>query len=58
MVTGMLKVFHLDVYVLLGDLGSTLSFVTPNKPLRFDVGFKIVSNPFHVSTPVVDAIVA
>ncbi|WMV50598.1 hypothetical protein MTR67_043983 [Solanum verrucosum] len=55
-VTGMLKVFHLDVYDLL-DSGATLYFVTPHVAMIFDVGPKILSNPFHVSTPVGNAIV-
>ena len=35
-VTGMLKVFSIDVYALL-DLGSTLSFVTPLIAKKFEI---------------------
>jgi len=35
-----------------------LSFVTPYVAIRFDVGPKIISNPFHISTHVGDSIVA
>ncbi|WMV57929.1 hypothetical protein MTR67_051314 [Solanum verrucosum] len=54
-VTGMLKVFHLDVYDLL-DPGATLLFVTPYVAMSFDVGPEILSNLFHVSTHVGDSI--
>ncbi|WMV07799.1 hypothetical protein MTR67_001184 [Solanum verrucosum] len=57
LMTSMLKVFHFDVYASL-HLSATLLFVTPYVAMRFDVGLKILSNPFHVSTPVGDSIVA
>lgn len=46
--TGLLKVFHFDVYVLL-DPGATLSFVTPYVAMRFDVGLEILSDHFNMS---------
>jgi len=53
----MLKVFHFNTYALL-DLGATLSFFTSYVAMRFDVGPEILSNPFHISTPMGNAIVA
>ncbi|WMV41170.1 hypothetical protein MTR67_034555 [Solanum verrucosum] len=43
--TGMLRVFHFDVYASL-DLGATLSFITPHVSMRFDVELEILSDPF------------
>ncbi|WMV08369.1 hypothetical protein MTR67_001754 [Solanum verrucosum] len=54
--TSMLKVFHVDMYDLL-DLGATLLFVTPYVAMRFDISLEILSNPFHIFTPVGDSIV-
>jgi len=56
-VTGMLTVFHIDVYALL-DSGATLSFVTPFIAMRFDVLPEVLLEPFSVSTPVGDSVVA
>jgi len=50
-VTGMLRVFHLDVYPLL-DLGTTFSFWTPYIAVNFGVSPEALSEPFSVSTPV------
>jgi len=55
--TAMLKVFQLDVYALL-DPGATLSFVTPYVLMRFDVLPDVLIEPFSVSTPIGDSIVA
>ena len=57
MVTGMLKVFNLDAYVLL-DPGANLSFVTPFLAHRFDVHSEILLDPFLVCTPVGESILA
>ena len=56
-VTGMLKVFSTDVCALL-DRGATLSFVTPLVAKKFDILPDILHEPFIVSTPVSDSVVA
>uniref|UniRef100_M0ZKD2 Gag-pol polyprotein n=1 Tax=Solanum tuberosum TaxID=4113 RepID=M0ZKD2_SOLTU len=56
-VTGMLKVFQLDVYALL-DPGDTLSLVTPYVAMRFYVLPDVLLEPFSVSTPIGNSIVA
>ena len=45
-VTGMLKVFSLDVYALL-DTSATLSFVTPLVAKKFDILPDILHEPFY-----------
>ena len=50
-VTGMFKIFTLDVYALL-DPGDALSFVTPLVAKNFDVLPNILHKPFLVSTQV------
>ena len=55
--TGMLKVFSLNLYALL-DPGATLSFVTPLVAKKFDISPDILHEPFTVSTPVGESIVA
>ncbi|KAH0637947.1 hypothetical protein KY290_036496 [Solanum tuberosum] len=56
-VTGTLRVFDLDVYALL-DPGATLSFVTPYIAVQFSVSPETLSEPFSVSTPVGDLVIA
>ncbi|KAH0661387.1 hypothetical protein KY284_026318 [Solanum tuberosum] len=56
-VTSMLKVFQLDVYALL-DPSATLSFVMPYASMRFDVLINVLLEPFSISTPVGDSIMA
>ena len=56
-VTGMLKVFSLDVYAL-HDTGATLSFVTPLVAKKFDILPDILNEPFLVSTLVGELVVA
>ncbi|KAH0743109.1 hypothetical protein KY290_031102 [Solanum tuberosum] len=56
-VTDMLRVFNLDVYALL-DPGATLSFVTPYIVVNFGVTPETLSEPFSVSTPVGDPVIA
>ena len=56
-VTGMLRVFHLDVYALL-DPRATLSFVTLCIAVNFGVSPETLSEPFSVSTPVGDPVIA
>ena len=56
-VTGMLKVFNFDVYALL-DLGANLSFVTPFIATRFDIVPDMLLEPYLVSNPVGESIVA
>ena len=56
-VTGMLNVLSIDVYYLL-DHGSTLSFVTPLIVKKFDILPDILREPFIMSTPVGESIVA
>lgn len=55
MVTGMLRLFHIDVYDLL-DRGATFSFVTPCIAVHFDINPEILSEPFSVSTPVGESV--
>jgi len=56
-VTGTLRVFNFDVYALL-DPGDTLSFVTPYIVVNFGVSPETLSEPFSVSTPVGDPVIA
>uniref|UniRef100_M1DCG5 Gag-pol polyprotein n=1 Tax=Solanum tuberosum TaxID=4113 RepID=M1DCG5_SOLTU len=56
-VTGMLQVFSIDVYALL-DPGGTLSFVTPLVAMKFDILTDVLEEPFSVSIPVCDSVVA
>ena len=56
-VTGMLKVFSIDVYALL-DPGATLSFFTPLVDNKFDILPDILHKLFIVSTPVGEPVVA
>lgn len=46
-----------DVYVLL-DLESTLSYVTPYMAVGFGFEPEVIAEPFLVSTPVGDSVVA
>ena len=48
MVTGMLKVFYIDVYSLL-DLGATSYFVTPLIARKFDILPDMLNEPFMVT---------
>lgn len=57
MVTGILKVFLIDVCTLL-DPGATLSFVTPYVSMKFDMLPEVLLEPFLVSTPFGDSVVA
>ena len=50
-VTGMLKVFSIDIYSLI-DASSTLYFFTPLKAKKFEILPDILNEPFMVSTPV------
>ena len=56
-VTGMWKIFTLDVYALL-DPGATLSFVTPLVARKFYVLPDILNESFMVTTPVSELVVA
>ncbi|WMV59236.1 hypothetical protein MTR67_052621 [Solanum verrucosum] len=56
-VTGMLKVFYLDVYGLL-DPCATLSFVMPYVAMRFDILLDVLIDPFSFSTPIGESIVS
>ncbi|XP_049345423.1 uncharacterized protein LOC125809935 [Solanum verrucosum] len=49
--TGMLKVFSIDIYELL-DPGATLSSVTPFVAMKFEVLPEELLEPFSVSTPI------
>ena len=51
LVTGMSKVFSIDVYALL-DPGATLYFVIPLIARKFDILPDIPNEPFMVTTPV------
>ncbi|XP_049388796.1 uncharacterized protein LOC125853135 [Solanum stenotomum] len=56
-VTGILQVFSIDVYALL-DPGSTFSFVTPFVVMKFEVPPEELKEPFSVSTPAGESVVA
>ena len=56
-VTGMLRVFDLDVYALL-DPGATLSFVTTCIAVEFSVSPETLSEPFSVFNLVDDPVIA
>ena len=56
-VTGTLHDFDLDVYALL-DPRATLSFVTPYITVQCNASPETLSEPFSVSTPVGDPIIA
>ncbi|KAH0682694.1 hypothetical protein KY285_022193 [Solanum tuberosum] len=56
-VTGMIQVFDFIVYALL-DPWASLSFVTPYVAMNFDVIPEQLSEPFSVSTPIGDSILA
>ncbi|WMV25033.1 hypothetical protein MTR67_018418 [Solanum verrucosum] len=51
------SVFQLDVYAFV-DPGGTLSFVTPYVAMRFDVFPNVLLEPFIVSSPIGDSVVA
>ena len=55
-VTGMLKVFSIDVYALLYS-GATLPLFTPLVAKIFDILPYLLHEPFIVSTPVVDLVI-
>lgn len=57
MVTGILKFFSHDAYVLL-DPGASLSFVTPYVAMKFGVFPEQILKPFSISTPVGKSIIA
>ena len=56
-VTGMLKVFSIYIYALL-DSSSTLSFVTPLISKKFEILPDILNEPFIVTYPVGEMVVA
>ncbi|XP_070032381.1 uncharacterized protein [Nicotiana tomentosiformis] len=56
-VTGILNVQSHDVYALI-DPGSTLSYVTPYVAMEFGIELEQLPEPFSVSTPVGESIVA
>ena len=56
-VTSMLQVYTIDVYALVVP-GATLSFVTPLVAKKFDVLPDIFGEPFVLTTPVGDSVVA
>ncbi|KAG5572875.1 hypothetical protein H5410_062641 [Solanum commersonii] len=56
-VTGMIQIFNFDVYALL-DPGASLSFVTLYVAMNFDVLPEKLLEPFSVSTPVGESILA
>ena len=56
-VTGILQVFHFDVYALI-DPGANISFVSPYVSMRFSVRPELLKDLFFVSTFVGESIVA
>ncbi|KAH0694961.1 hypothetical protein KY285_022058 [Solanum tuberosum] len=56
-VTGMIKVFAFNVYALL-DPGASLSFVTPYVANQFEILPERLCEPFCVSTPIGESILA
>lgn len=57
MVTGMLKLFHINVYALL-DPYATLSFMKLYVAMRFYVLPNVLLELFSISTPIGESIVA
>ncbi|KAF3668526.1 putative ribonuclease H protein-like [Capsicum annuum] len=55
--TGTLHVFYFDVYVLM-DPGLSLSYVTPLVAVNFEISAEKILEPFLVSTPVDEFVVA
>jgi len=53
----MLRVFHFDVYMLM-DPGSSLFYVTPLVAMNFEINAKKIPEPFLVSTPIGEPIIA
>ena len=53
----MLQVFSIDVYALL-DPGATLCFAKPLVARKLDMFLHILNDPFMVSTPVGESVVA
>ncbi|XP_075092520.1 uncharacterized protein LOC142172747 [Nicotiana tabacum] len=56
-VTGTLTIFTFDVYTLI-DPGSTLSYVTPYIAKKFGIEPEKLCEPFEVSTPVGESVIA
>ncbi|XP_019235494.1 PREDICTED: uncharacterized protein LOC109215833 [Nicotiana attenuata] len=56
-VTGILTICSHDAYALI-DPGSTLSYLTPFVARKFSIVPEILSDPFAVSTPVKESIIA
>uniref|UniRef100_A0A1U7Y735 Uncharacterized protein LOC104241801 n=1 Tax=Nicotiana sylvestris TaxID=4096 RepID=A0A1U7Y735_NICSY len=56
-VIGMLNIFSFDVYALI-DPGSTLSYVTPYIAKKFGIEPEKLGEPFEVSTPVGESVIA
>ena len=56
-VTSTLQIFSREVYVLL-DPGSTLSYVTPYVAVGFGFEPEVIVEPFTISTPIGDSIIA
>ena len=56
-VTGMLKVFSINVYAFL-DPGATLSFLTPLVAMKFYMLADVLYEPFPISTSVCDSLVS
>ncbi|XP_075096565.1 uncharacterized protein LOC107786335 [Nicotiana tabacum] len=56
-VTGMLTIFTFDVYALI-DPGSTLYYVTPYIAKKFGIKPEKLCEPFEVSTPVGESVIA
>ncbi|XP_070013394.1 uncharacterized protein [Nicotiana sylvestris] len=56
-VTGTLTIFTFDVYALI-DPGSTLSYVTPYIAKKFGIEPEKFCEPFEVSTPVGESVIA
>nr|XP_016440855.1 PREDICTED: uncharacterized protein LOC107766570 [Nicotiana tabacum] len=56
-VIGMLNIFSFDVYALI-DPGSTLSYITPYIAKKFGIEPEKLGEPFEVSTPVGESVIA
>ena len=53
----MIQIFEFTIYAFV-DLGESLFFVTPYVAMNFDIIFEQLSEPFSVSTPVGESILA
>lgn len=54
-VTGMLRVFDIDLYTLL-DLGVNMLFFIPYYSIKFDVFTKVLLEPYSINTTIGESV--